>query len=205
MILGHGCVRWLDTRYATRRHLGNQWTSQQIRQLFGNHLSRIAGAMHPPIENTIAQTEHGRRDSTLSVVSHVEDAKEEGRRVDLGLSELSHVSSINHDDSSCATASQDVAMEKASQGRQREDSGERMSSPFGQALGQWHGKGKHAPTVWSHHQRQGRDYRDQQVDPTATDDRRDTVSLTPECGWSRSCTYCRTITTRPNDCWRKPT
>ena len=54
--------------------------------------------------------------------------------------------------------------------------GERMPPLFDQALGQWHGKGNHVPTVWSHHQRQGRDHGDQQVDST------DTVSLQPGGG-----------------------
>ena len=49
---------------------------------------------------------------------------------------------------------------------------------------QWHGKGNHAPTVWSHHQRQRRDHWEQQVDSTATDDGRDTASLQPEGGWT---------------------
>ena len=83
------------------------------------------------------------------------------------------------------TAPQDAAVEAApNPGRPRQDPGERMSSPPGQDLGQRHGKGNHVPTVWSHHQRQRRDYRDQQVDPTATDDHRDTVSLQPKCGWA---------------------
>ena len=83
------------------------------------------------------------------------------------------------------TAPQDAAVEAApNRGRPRQDPSERMSSPFGQDLGQRHGEGNHVPTVWSHHQRQGRDYKDQEVDPTATDDHRDTVSLQPECGWA---------------------
>ena len=117
-------------------------------------------------------------------MSHAENAEEKGRRVVLEVPEISHVSSTHHDDSSCATASQNVATETANPGRQREDPAERMSSPFGQALGRWHGKGERVPTLWSHHQRQWRDHRDQQVDPTAADDRRDTGSLQPECGWA---------------------
>ena len=65
---------------------------------------------------------------------------------------------------------------------QRQDSSEGMPSPFGQALGQWHGKGKHVPTVWSHYQRQGREHWDQQGDPTATNDRREDASLQPDGG-----------------------
>ena len=78
----------------------------EIRQLFRNNLNRTAGAMRPPFVNTVTQTEHGRRgDSSLPVMSHAEGAKEKGRCVVLGLSELSHVSSTNHDDSSCHSTS----------------------------------------------------------------------------------------------------
>ena len=75
--------------------------------------------------------------------------------------------STHHDSSSCAT------VEAANSARQQQDSSEGVSSSSGQALGHWHGKGKHLPTVGSHHQRQWRDHWDQQGDPTATDDRRD--------------------------------
>ena len=86
--------------------------------------------------------------------------KRKKRRVVSGLPELSNVYSTHHDDSSCATTPQDAAVEAANPGRQRQDSGEGMSSPSGQALGQWHMKGKHVPTVWDNHQRQGRDHWD---------------------------------------------
>ena len=52
-----------------------------------------------------------------------------------------------------------------------------MPSPSGQTLGRWHGQGGHVPTVWSHHQRHGRDHWDQQGDPTVSDDHRDDTSL----------------------------
>ena len=58
----------------------------EIRQLFRNHLNRTAGAMHPPFVSTVAQTEHVRRDSFLSVMSHAEDAKGKGRHVVLASS-----------------------------------------------------------------------------------------------------------------------
>ena len=117
--------------------------------------------------------------------THTEDAEEKGRRVVLGLPELSNVYSTHHGDSSCATEPQDAAIEAANQGRQRQDSREGMPSPSGQALGQWHGKGNHVPPLWSHYQRQERDHWDQLGDPTATDDRREDASLQPDTvGWT---------------------
>ena len=146
--------------------------------LFRNHLTRNAVAMPPSPVNPVAQPEHERRDSHLSVVSHTEDAEEKGRRVVFGLPELSNVySTSHHGDSSCAAEPQDAAVEVANPGRQRQNSGEGMSSPFGQTLGQWHGKGKHVPTVWRNCQRQRRDHWDQQGDPTATDARLEDASL----------------------------
>ena len=156
------------------------WTQDTI-QLFRNNLNRTTDAMSPPCVNTFAKAEHGRRNS-LSVLTNTEDAKEKGSRVVLGLPELSNVNSTHHDDSACATALQGAVVEARNPGRQRQDSSEGMSSPSGQALDQWRGKGNHVPTVWSHHQRQGRDHWDQLVDSTATDDRRDTASLQPEGG-----------------------
>ena len=62
------------------------WTQDMI-QLFRNHLHRIRDAMSPPFVNTAAQAEHGRRDS-LSVMTHTEDAKEKGRRVVFGVARI---------------------------------------------------------------------------------------------------------------------
>ena len=93
---------------------------REIRQLFRNHFNQTASAMHSPFVNTVAQTEHGRRDSSLSLMSHGKDAKNKRIRVVFGLPELSHVSSTNHDDSSCATALQDVASETTNTARQRQ-------------------------------------------------------------------------------------
>ena len=92
-------------------------------------------------------------------MSHTEDAEERGRRTVLGLPELSNVYSTHHDDFSCATP-QDAAVEAANPGRQRQNSSEGISSPYGQALGHQHGKGNQVPTVWSNKQRQGRDHWD---------------------------------------------
>ena len=47
--------------------------------------------MPPSLVNPVAQAEHERRDSQLSAVPHTEDAEEKGRRVVLGMSELSNV------------------------------------------------------------------------------------------------------------------
>ena len=121
----------------------------------------------------------------LSVVSHTEDAEEKGRRVVLGLPEFHHVRSTHHDDSSWATTPEDAAVEAANPGRQQQDSSGGMSSPSCQALDQWHVKGNHVPTVWSHHRRQGRHHWDQQGDPTAIDDRREYGSLQSDSGRTR--------------------
>ena len=88
MILGHGRARceasgkgttefWTqdtppDDTWKPNRH------NQHIKPLFRNNLNQIVSATHPPFENTVAQAEHGRRDSTLSFLSRAEDAKEEG-------------------------------------------------------------------------------------------------------------------------------
>ena len=92
-------------------------------------------------------------------LSHIENAEEEGRCVVLGLPKLYSVYST-HDDSSGATESQ------------REDPGGGMSTPPGQALGKWHGKGKYVSAVRGHHQRQGRDRWNQQIGSEVTGDRR---------------------------------
>ena len=80
---------------------------------------------------------------------HTEDAEETGRRVVLELPELSNVYNTHHDDSSCATTPEDATVEAANPGRKRQDFSEGMSSLSGQALGHWHRKGEHVPTVWS--------------------------------------------------------
>ena len=51
--------------------------------------------MPPSLVNIVALADHERRDSHLSVVSHTEDAEEKGRRVVLGLQELSNVYSTH--------------------------------------------------------------------------------------------------------------
>ena len=53
--------------------------------------------MFPPLPNPVVSTEHGCRDSRLPAVPHTEDAEEKGRRVVLGMSELSNVYSSHHD------------------------------------------------------------------------------------------------------------
>ena len=98
------------------------------------------------------------------------DAEEKGRRVVLEMSELSNVYSSHHYDPSGTTESQDAAAEAADPSCQRQDTSEGMSTPSGQALGKWHGKGKYVSAVWVHHQRQGRDHWNQQVGPEETTD-----------------------------------
>ena len=57
-----------------------------------------------------------------------------------------------------------------------------MSPPPCQTLGKWHGKGKYVSAVWSHHQRQGLDHWNQQVDPKEIGDRREEASFQPDGG-----------------------
>ena len=57
----------------------------------------------------------------------------------LGLPELSNVYGTHHDDSSGATESQDAATEAAGSSSQRQDPGEGMPPPIGQALSTWYG------------------------------------------------------------------
>ena len=61
-----GTTELEDTTYATRRHLGTQQTSQQ-------HDAALVSST-----KTVAQAEHGRRDSPWTVLSHSEDADEKG-------------------------------------------------------------------------------------------------------------------------------
>ena len=126
-----------DDTWQPNRHHSN------IFPLFRNHLTRNAVAMFPPPLNPVASTEHEFRDPHLPDVPHTENAEEERGRVVLGLPELSHVYSTHHDDSSCATESQDAVTEAAGSGSQRQDPGEGMSSPIGQALGKWYREGKY--------------------------------------------------------------
>ena len=90
----------------------------------------------------------------------------------LGMSELSNVYSSHHYEPSSITESQDVAIEAADPGCQRQDTSEGMRAPPGQALGQRHGKEKYVTAVRSHHQRQGRDHWNQQIGPEETGERR---------------------------------
>ena len=93
------------------------------------------------------------------------------------MSELSNVYSSNHCDPSGTTESQDAAAEAADPSCQRQDTSEGVSTPPGQALGKWHGKGKYVPAVRDRHQRQGRDHWNQQVGPEETGDRRGEASF----------------------------
>ena len=94
---GHKICHWTT--------LGNPTDiTAKLRQLFHDHVNR----MHPPFfENTVA-IEHGRRDPLCPLCHTPMMPKKKERRVVLEWLELSF-----HDDSSCATASQDVAIEKS--------------------------------------------------------------------------------------------
>ena len=100
----------------------------------------------------------------------------------LGLSELSNVQHPPRRLLLCHRHLKMLLLKQQAQAVNDRDFSEWMSSSSCQALGQWHGKGKHVPTVWSHHRRQGRDHWDQQSDPTATDDRREDA-FTPTGRW----------------------
>ena len=141
-----------DATWRPNRHHSN------IIPLFRNHVTQNAVAMFPPPPNPVISIEHGYRDSRLSAVPHTEDAEEKGRSVVLGVSELSNVHSSHHYDPSGTAESQDAATEAADPRCQRQDTSEGMSTPPGQALGKWHGKGKYVSAVRGHHQRQGRDH-----------------------------------------------
>ena len=69
--------------------------------------------MFPPPPNPVVSTEHGRRDSRLPAVPHTEDAEEKGRRVVLGMSELSNQRVQLPPRPSGTTESQDAAAEAA--------------------------------------------------------------------------------------------
>ena len=165
-----------DATWRPNRHHSN------IIPLFRNHVTQNAVAMFPPLPNPVISTEHGCRDSRLPAVPHTEDAEEKGRRVVLEMSELSNVYSSHHHDPSGTTESQDTASEAADPSSQRQDTSEGMSTPPGQALGKWHGKGKYVSAVRGHHQRQGRDHWNQQVGPEETGDQRGETSSQQDGG-----------------------
>ena len=134
-----------DHTWKTNRHHSN------ILPLFCNHLTRNAVSIFPP-PNPFASTEHGNRDSHLPAVPHTEDAEEKGRRVVLGVSELSNVYSSHFDEPSRATESQGTAAAAANPSSQRQDPSEGMSTPPGQVQGKRNGKGKYVSAVRGHHQ-----------------------------------------------------
>ena len=96
-----------DDTWRHNRHHSN------ILPLFRNYLTLNAVAMFPPPLNPVVSTEHGCRDSRVPAVPHTEDAEEKGRRVVLGMSELSSVYSSHHHDPSSTTESKDAAAEAA--------------------------------------------------------------------------------------------
>ena len=98
--------------------------------------------------------------------------RREGRRVVLGVSELSIVYSSHHDDPSGAPEPQDATVEAANPDHQRQDSSEGMPSPPGQALGRPMARERETRANCVEPFAATRD-RSQQGDPTATDDRED--------------------------------
>ena len=103
-----------DDTWRPSRHHSN------ILPLFRNHVTRNAVAMFPPPSNPVISIEHRCRDSRFSALPHTEDAEKKGRRVVLGMSELSDVYSSHHHDPSGTTESQDAA-EAADPSCQRQD------------------------------------------------------------------------------------
>ena len=76
-----------------------------ILPLFRSRLTRDTAVMFPLFQNPVALTEHECRDPHLPVVSHTENAEEEGRGVVLRLPKLYSVYSNHHDDSYVGTES----------------------------------------------------------------------------------------------------
>ena len=155
-----------DATWRPNRHHNN------IISLFRNHVTQNTVAMIPPPPSPVISVEHGYRDSHLSAVPHTENAEEKRRREVLVMSELSNVYSSHHYVISGTTESQDAVAKAADPGCQRQDDTSKgMPTPPGQALGKWHGKGEYVSAVRGHHQRQGRDHRNQQFGPEETGDR----------------------------------
>ena len=184
----HGCDakpldrdrRVLDTKYAKGRHLGTQQTSQQSRT-----------ALSQPFEsnnrcNASSICEHCCKRGTWATRFHfvrcVTHRGCRGKRETRGFGAVRIISRVQHP----PRRHPKMLLLKQHQTQAVHDKipAKGCRHLLVKTLGQRHGQGNHVPTVWSHHQRQRRDYRDQQVDPTATDDHRDTVSLQPECGWA---------------------
>ena len=177
-----------DATWRPNRHHSN------IIQLFRNHVTQNAVAMFPPPPSPVISIEHGYRDSRLSAVPHTENVEEKRRRVVLGTSELSNVYSSHHHEPSGTTESQDAAAEAADKNCQRQDTSKGMSTPPGQALGKWHGKGEYVSAVRGHHKRQGRDHWNQ------------LINIIPTGRWRnvQSWIWCRTRSTKPRGCWKRP-
>ena len=88
---------------------GDAWEANRhhshILPLFRSQLTRGTAAMFLLFQKPVTSNEHGCRDPHLPVVSHTENAEEEGRSVGLGLPKLYSVYSSHHDDSSDGTES----------------------------------------------------------------------------------------------------
>ena len=111
MILGHEWVK-CEAPGRARQSFGQVTCHKEpnrhhshILPLFRSHLTRETAVMFPLFQNPVALTEHECRDPHLPVVSHTENAEEEGRGVVLRLPTLCSVCSNHHDDSSDGTES----------------------------------------------------------------------------------------------------
>ena len=156
--------------------------------------------MFPPPPNPVASTKHGCQKSHLPTVPHTEDAEEKGRRVVLVTLELSNVYSSHHDDPSGATDSQDVAAEAANPSSQRQDPSEGMSTPPGQALRKWKGKGTYVSAVRGRLQRG-------EITGTSKSIQRKLVTDEEKRHSSRTVegrTEMDLVQDEVDDCWRKP-
>ena len=185
-----------DATWRPNRHHSN------IIPLFRNHVTRNADGMFPPPPNLLSRLSMG---AEIPVCPLCHTPRMPRRKGVLGRSELSNVYSSHHYDPSSTTESQDAAAEAADPSCQRQDTSKGMSTPPGQALVKWHGKGKYVSAVRDHHQRQS------EITGTSksvqrklvTDEGKHHSSWTVD-GRAESWIWCRTRSTKPRSCWKRP-
>ena len=125
----------LDDTWEPNRH------HSHILSLFRTHLTRDTAAVFLSLQNPVASTEHECRDPHLPVVSHTENAEEEGRGVVLGLPKLYSVYSNHHDDSSGGTESRRQGRNHGSQKVRIAGAGVRRGATFHPEYGGTHRTG----------------------------------------------------------------
>ena len=134
--------------------------------------------------NLVASTEHECRDLHLPAVPNTEDAAR--RKGDAWFWGCQNYSTCTAPTTTTPSVPQNLKTllltqqtqtEQFTTGSQRRDVATNWSNP-----GKWHGKGNFVSSVWSHHQRQGRDHWNQQVDPKEIGDRREEASSQPDGG-----------------------